>query len=120
MFSEMIARLIILVALINISGCSCKLLNPKRSDNVLDLIRGAGYKGEAHKVVTDDGYFLKVHHMLPKLNETKAIKKPVFLMHGIVATAADFLVTGTEIALAFLLADNGYDVWLGEVSMIIT
>jgi lysosomal acid lipase/cholesteryl ester hydrolase len=87
----------------------------QKSDRILELIKHAGYKGEAHKVVTEDGYFLKVHRVCARLTRAQDIvRKPVFLMHGIVATSADFLITGRDIALAYLLSDQGYDVWLGN------
>ncbi|KAG2485847.1 hypothetical protein HYH03_015430 [Edaphochlamys debaryana] len=39
----------------------------------------------------------------------------VFLQHGLLDSAAGFLVNGPGRSLAFLLADQGYDVWLGNV-----
>lgn len=80
-------------------------------DEVLDFIKSSGYEGEVYDVETEDGYLLKVHRVLPKV---EASKFPAFLMHGLFATATDYLLTGPKTALAFLLADNGYDVWLGN------
>lgn len=102
-------KLAILLVIVYLSGFTTKLLKSNRNDKVIELITNAGYKGEAHRVETDDGYLLKVHRVLPKTRDLKSESKPVFLMHGILATAADFLVTGPEIALAYLLADSGYD-----------
>lgn len=102
-------KLAILIVIVNLSGFSTKLLKPNRNDKVIELITDAGYEGEAHRVETEDGYLLKVHRLLPKTKDKQSERKPVFLMHGILATAADFLVTGPEIALAYLLADSGYD-----------
>lgn len=85
----------------------------EKNDKVLELIANAGYHGEVHKVMTDDGYFLRIHRVAAKSQQVSR-KKPVFLMHGILATAADFLLTGPDQALAYLLADHGYDVWLGN------
>lgn len=86
----------------------------RTSDSVLQLIADAGYYGEAHQVVTEDGYLLTVHRVLPAFIDQGRTRKPVFLMHGIVATAADFLITGPNVALGFYLAQCGYDVWLGN------
>lgn len=106
----LVAFLIIFSAL---QCCDSKLLKRDKRDNVLALIKKSGYEGEAHRVTTEDGYFLKIHRVFPKTNRT--IKsKPVFLMHGMLATSADFLVTGPDAALGFLLSDHGYDVWLGN------
>lgn len=83
-----------------------------QSDDVLQLVKEAGYKGEAHQVQTVDGYLLKVHRILPKNKATR--KFPVFLMHGLMAASSDFVMTGPKIALAYYLADNGFDVWMGN------
>lgn len=84
------------------------------NDDVLELIKSAGYKGKAYQVETEDGYLLTAHRILPRNGLKASSKHPVFLMHGLIATAADFLVTGPKIALAYLLSDKGYDVWLGN------
>lgn len=81
------------------------------TDQVLQLIANAGYQGEAHQTETDDGYILKIHRIIPKFPNGK---EPVFIMHGILATSADFLVTGSNVSIAYLLSDHGYDVWLGK------
>ena len=85
----------------------------KLSDDVLLLIKTAGYTGEAHQVETVDGYLLKVHRVLPKISTRQQF--PVLLIHGLGATSADFVITGPKLALAYYLADAGYDVWLGNV-----
>lgn len=105
---------VVLITVFSCLHCESNSLKTKKKDDVLELIRKAGYSGEAHRVETDDGYLLKVHRVLPKVGKSGSAKKPVFLMHGISATAADFLVTGPNVALAYLLADNNYDVWLGN------
>lgn len=84
-----------------------------KSDDVLQLVASAGYEGEAHQVETEDGYILKVHRILPK--NQRGRKFPVFLMHGLIATSADYILTGPKLALGYYLADNGYDVWMGNV-----
>jgi lysosomal acid lipase/cholesteryl ester hydrolase len=89
-----------------------KFVFGEATDDVLVLIENAGYKGEVHEVKTEDGYFLQVHRVLPMSENHK--KNPVFLMHGLFAASADFVVTGPKLALAYLLADNGYDVWMGN------
>lgn len=40
--------------------------------------------------------------------------QPVFLQHGLLSSSADWLLSGPEKGLAFILADLGYDVWLGN------
>lgn len=40
-------------------------------------------------------------------------KDPVFLLHGIACTCSNFVSLGKS-SLAFLLANEGHDVWLGN------
>lgn len=98
----------VLLLLIYIKLVACRA----QSDDVLKLVSDAGYKGEVHQVETVDGYLLKVHRILPKSKQTR--KFPVFLMHGLTAASSDFVMTGPKIALAYYLADNGFDVWMGN------
>lgn len=85
---------------------------PNKRDNCMELIEKSGYSGQTHEVETEDGYILTVHRVLSNNNTVN--NGPVFLMHGLLATAADFVITGPKIALAYLLSDNGYDVWMGN------
>lgn len=105
--NEMKITVIILVIFFSLS----RELEIFERDQILDLIESANYEGQVHQVTTEDGYILKIHRIIPK---TPNGLKPVFLAHGILATAADFLITGPQIALAYLLSDYGYDVWLGN------
>jgi lysosomal acid lipase/cholesteryl ester hydrolase len=85
-----------------------------KSDDVMKLIAQAGYKGEFFYVEPKDnsGWSLKMHRILPRGNRRDA--QPVFLMHGLFAASGDYVVTGRNKALAYLLADNNYDVFMGN------
>lgn len=87
------------------------LLNkPKQIDPMKHLQRLAqkrGYMLESHRIVTRDGYILLLHH----IRTAKARGKPVFLMHGLMCSSADWLIDG---GYAYFLADRNYDVWLGN------
>lgn len=76
---------------------------------VPDIIQRTGYPFQEFKVQTKDGYILTVFR-IPNLNTGKG---PVFLMHGVLSNSAIFVGLGRN-SLAFLLADAGYDVWLGN------
>jgi lysosomal acid lipase/cholesteryl ester hydrolase len=95
----------VLIVYVNLAFC--------QSDDALQLIKTAGYKGAAYRVVTEDGYVLKVHRVKPTNGVSS--KPPVFLQHGLFVASSDYLITGKKIALAYLLSDNGYDVWMGNV-----
>ncbi|CAL1684021.1 unnamed protein product [Lasius platythorax] len=83
--------------------------NPDVILNTLEMIRRAGYPAEAHVVTTEDGYLLTLHR-IPGGNGSL----PVLLQHGLLCTSADWVILGKGKALAYLLADQGYDVWLGN------
>ncbi|KAL6417512.1 hypothetical protein ACFW04_012680 [Cataglyphis niger] len=59
--------------------------------------------------MTEDGYLLTLHR-IPGGNDSL----PVLLQHGILGSSADWVILGKGKALAYLLADQGYDVWLGN------
>jgi lysosomal acid lipase/cholesteryl ester hydrolase len=71
------------------------------------MIENAGYKAEVHQTETADGYKLKVHRILPKRVSMSSKLGPVLLMHGLFATAADFLVTGADNALRMMFRKCG-------------
>ncbi|EAT35489.1 AAEL012343-PA [Aedes aegypti] len=78
-----------------------------------ELIEKYGYKVEIHSATTEDGYMLTLFRIMPrKISETK--KLPVFVMHGLLGSAADFVISGPNNSLAYYLADDGYEVWLGN------
>ncbi|KAK2585097.1 hypothetical protein KPH14_008609 [Odynerus spinipes] len=74
-----------------------------------DIIRREGYPSEAHVISTEDGYLLTLHRI-----PGKAGSQSVLLQHGLLGSSSDWVITGSKKALAFILADNGYDVWLGN------
>lgn len=73
---------------------------------VPDLIRSSGYKEETQLVETEDGYLLELHRI-------PSDGKALLLMHGMLCSSYCWVTSG-ENSLAFLLADLGYDVWLGN------
>ncbi|XP_026668832.1 lipase 1-like [Ceratina calcarata] len=77
--------------------------------NSLQIIQSQGYPAEAHTVTTEDGYILTIHRILGKPGSPA-----VFLQHGLLGSSADWLIANKSVSLAFLLADRGYDVWLGN------
>ncbi|EDW18746.1 uncharacterized protein Dmoj_GI13397 [Drosophila mojavensis] len=81
-----------------------------------ERIRSHGYPAEAHRVVTDDGYVLKLFRIpySHKLGNQNARRPPVLLQHGLFSNSDCWLSSGPDNSLAYLLADAGYDVWLGN------
>ncbi|KAL3192646.1 hypothetical protein MRX96_058867 [Rhipicephalus microplus] len=88
------------------------------------LVRSKGYPLETHEVATQDGYLLQMHRILHGrdghcgANETGMAcceRGPVFVMTGLLADSASLVLDFPKQSLGYVLADNGYDVWLGNV-----
>lgn len=69
---------------------------------------------ETHTIQTKDGYLLTVHRILFGKENKKKNRKPILLMHGILESSADWIRMGPKRSLGYLLADKGYDVWIGN------
>ncbi|KAJ8922518.1 hypothetical protein NQ315_007548 [Exocentrus adspersus] len=84
--------------------------------NMESLLTKYGYPFENHGVITEDGYVLALHRIPYGRNSsaTNDTKPSVLIMHGVGSSSADFVVLGPERSLALMLADLGYDVWLGN------
>jgi len=75
--------------------------------NVTQLITSRGYTCIEHTVTTEDGYLLSVQNIPGK-------GPPVYLQHGFVDTSATWVINSETESLGFILADAGFDVWLGN------
>ena len=80
-----------------------------------------GYTHEEHVVLTKDGYLLGLHRLPCKMGEKKlhpghSTGKPVvYLHHGLLMNSEIWVsLTDARRALPFVLAEQGYDVWLGN------
>ncbi|KAJ8985389.1 hypothetical protein NQ317_007546 [Molorchus minor] len=76
-----------------------------------DMVRSKGYDIESHYVTTTDGYILNIFR-IPNGKNGESNGKIVFLQHGLLVSSIDWVTT--EKSLAYMLADEGYDVWLGN------
>jgi len=86
-----------------------------------ELCKIWGYVPEEHVVQTKDGYLLAVHRIPCKKGERKTrpgttTGKPVIYMHhGLLMNSEIWVcLTAEERCLPFVLAEAGYDVWLGN------
>ncbi|KAF9049920.1 triacylglycerol lipase [Panaeolus papilionaceus] len=80
-----------------------------------------GYTHEEHVVLTKDGYLLGIHRLPSKQGQKKrnpgsSTGKPVvYLHHGLLMNSEVWVcLTDAERSLPFVLAEQGYDVWLGN------
>ncbi|KAG8180327.1 hypothetical protein JTE90_016361 [Oedothorax gibbosus] len=89
--------------------------DPDITRNVSDLILSKGYPVENHVVRTKDGYLLSVQRIPHgKGGEKIPNKQAVFIQHGLLSSSSDWVINFPEQSLGFILADAGYDVWLGN------
>ncbi|KAJ4452179.1 hypothetical protein ANN_03697, partial [Periplaneta americana] len=80
-----------------------------------ELIAKYGYPVETHTVKTSDGYLLGVHRIPHGKGMDPSVKRPAILVqHGMMSSSADWVIMGPGTAFAYVLADAGYDVWLGN------
>ncbi|XP_060531481.1 lipase 3-like [Cylas formicarius] len=83
--------------------------------NITQLLTKYNYPVEEHTVVTEDEYTLSLFRIPTGRADTNNLSKPpVFLMHGLLSSATDFCNMGPKKSLAMILADAGFDVWLGN------
>jgi len=78
------------------------------------MIASMGYPSQTHTVITEDCYILEMHRIPHGKNMKKATKPPILLVHGLLGSSADWVMGIPEKYLGYILADAGYDVWLGN------
>ncbi|XP_044749500.1 lipase 3-like [Coccinella septempunctata] len=86
--------------------------DPDEELDTLQIIRRHGYPSESHIVETEDGYLLTLHRIPGSKNGSKE-GQPILLQHGLLSSSSDWVDEGNK-SLSFALADQGYDVWLGN------
>jgi len=90
---------------------ACTVLGQR---NVSEIIRGYGYPCEEHSAPTDDGWLLSMQRIPHGIHNTQATKGAVLFVHGLTDSSVGICLNPPSESLAFILADNGYDVWLGN------
>ena len=82
--------------------------------NSTELISYNGYLPETHVCVTEDGYHLSLHRISNRSVAGQSLGPAILLLHGLLDSSATFLMNGRDGSLGFLLAAEGFDVWLGN------
>ncbi|KAA3459195.1 triacylglycerol lipase 2-like [Gossypium australe] len=79
------------------------------------MVETHGYDCEEHTVTTQDGYILSMQRIpVGRSGGTPGNRPPVLLQHGILMDGITWLLLPPQQSLAFVLSDNGYDVWIAN------
>lgn len=98
-------------------------LHPHTFLTTPELIQARGYPAEVHHVISPDGYILQMHripcgrrHLVDdgRRCNTGGGRRVVFIQHCLLCSSADYVMNDPDQALGFIMADAGYDVWLGN------
>lgn len=108
----------VLQQMLNVDRLTCDEIfcnDPDCGKNVTELITSKGYPCEDHYALTPDGYWLSLQRITHGKNNTAAAGKPiVFLQHGLEDASHTWVINNEVESLGFILADAGYEVWLGN------
>ncbi|KAK2664970.1 hypothetical protein Ddye_003544 [Dipteronia dyeriana] len=80
------------------------------------IIEPNGYPCTEHNVQTNDGYLLTLQRVSSRNSNLRVQPgHPVLLQHGLFMGGDAWFLNSPEQSLGFILADHGFDVWVGNV-----
>lgn len=89
-------------------------VHPEAKLEFMDYCKFYNYPVEKHTVVTEDGYILTVFRIQKKNTLIVEGLKPIILQHGLLDSSDTWLINDENKAPGFMLANKGYDIWLGN------
>ncbi|KAG6965002.1 hypothetical protein JG688_00007427 [Phytophthora aleatoria] len=95
-------------------------VDPDVGKTVVEIVQARGYAIETHQVTTADRYVLTMYRLPKTYAESRsgatavANKPAVHLQHGLLDSSFTFVSNFRNQSLAYVLADAGFDVWLGN------
>jgi len=96
-------------------------LVPASSDvgkNMTEIVQARGYDIYQFDVITEDGYILTMFNIPYGKASAKSPRgqrgPPVLLQHGLLDSSFTFVSNFEDESLAYILADQGFDVWFGN------
>ncbi|KAL9682286.1 hypothetical protein QQ045_014081 [Rhodiola kirilowii] len=79
------------------------------------IVEKQNYPCEEHNVTTDDGYILSLQRIpFGCFGRSSNHPQPVLIQHGLMMDAVSWLLGPSTQSLPYLLADNGFDVWISS------
>ena len=92
----------------------CALADHDNHTNFVQTCAENGFASESYTVISEDGYVYQIYRIPGKAGDTSTKKPAVLLMHGIECDSNFWTPNTPENVPAFMLAEQGYDVWLGN------
>ncbi|XP_053243379.1 lipase member M-like [Podarcis raffonei] len=90
--------------------------NPEQFLNTDGIIRRWDYPSEVHdKILTADGYYLTMNRIPYGRGGKHGSRPAVLVIPGLIMESSTWVSNIPNNSLGFILADAGYDVWLGNV-----
>ncbi|KAH8865574.1 Lysosomal acid lipase/cholesteryl ester hydrolase [Schistosoma japonicum] len=87
--------------------------DPEIYMNISEIIRKQGYAVEEHEITTNDDYILCLVRLYTNQSSYRS-RKVVLLQHGLLDSSHAWVMNLRNQSLGYILADYGYDVWLGN------